>query len=60
MLYTKEAPYVYARDSVFYFNRRVPKDLQRHFRHLSRKELYFDPKKSRPLTDKLSSILTLK
>ncbi len=37
MLYTKEAPYVYARDSVFYFNRRVPKDLQRHFRHLSQK-----------------------
>ena len=32
MLYTKEVPYVYARDSIYYFNRRIPKDLQRHYR----------------------------
>ena len=32
MLYTREAPYVYARDSIYYFNRRIPKDLQRHYR----------------------------
>ena len=32
MLYTREVPYVYARDSIYYFNRRIPKDLQRHYR----------------------------
>ena len=32
MLYTREVPYVYPRDSIFYFNRRIPKDLQRHYR----------------------------
>ena len=32
MLYTKEIPYVYPRDSIYYFNRRIPKDLQRHYR----------------------------
>ena len=32
MLYTREVPYVYARDSIFYFNRRIPKNLQRHYR----------------------------
>ena len=32
MLYTREAPYVYPRDSIYYFNRRIPKDLQRHYR----------------------------
>ena len=32
MLYTKEVPYIYARDSIYYFNRRIPKDLQSHFR----------------------------
>jgi len=32
MLYTKEVPYVYARNRVFYFNRKIPIDLQRHYR----------------------------
>ena len=32
MLYTREVPYVYPRDSIYYFNRRIPKDLQRHYR----------------------------
>ena len=32
MLYTKEVPYVYARDSNYYFNRRIPKDPQHHYR----------------------------
>ena len=32
MLCTKEVPYVYAWDSIYYFNRRIPKDLQRHYR----------------------------
>ena len=32
MLYIREVPYVYARDSIFYFNRRIPKDLQHHYR----------------------------
>ena len=32
MLYTREVPYVYARDSIYYFSRRLPKDLQRHYR----------------------------
>ena len=32
MPYTREVPYAYARDSIYYFNRRIPKDLQRHYR----------------------------
>jgi len=32
MLYTNDFPYLYQRGSVFYFNRRVPSDLQRHYR----------------------------
>ena len=32
MLYTKEVPYIYSRDGVYYFNRRIPRDLQRHYR----------------------------
>ena len=31
MLYTKEVPYLYSRDSIYYFNRRIPKDLQGHY-----------------------------
>ena len=32
MLYTREVQYVYPRDSIYYFTRRIPKDLQRHYR----------------------------
>ena len=32
MLRTKEVPYVYSRDGIFYFTRRIPKDLQGHYR----------------------------
>jgi hypothetical protein len=32
MLSTTEVPYVYQRSGVFYFNRRVPKDLLEHYR----------------------------
>ena len=32
MLRTIEAPYVYARDGIFYFTRRIPKDLLGHYR----------------------------
>ena len=32
MLYTREVPYLYSRDSIYYFNRRIPKDLQSHYR----------------------------
>ena len=32
MLCTTEVPYVYKRDGIFYFNRRVPKDLLGHYR----------------------------
>jgi integrase len=32
MLKTKEAPYIYDRDGIFYFTRRIPKDLQGHYR----------------------------
>ena len=32
MLCTKGFPYLYQRGSIFYFNRRVPSDLQRHYR----------------------------
>jgi len=28
MLYTKEVPYVYPRNSIYYFNRRIPRDQQ--------------------------------
>ena len=33
MLYTKDFPYLYQRGSVFYFNRRVPSVLRRHYRY---------------------------
>jgi hypothetical protein len=32
MLYTKDAPYVYSRDGVYYFNRRIPNDLRHYYR----------------------------
>ena len=32
ILCTTKVPYVYKRDGIFYFNRRVPKDLPRHYR----------------------------
>ena len=32
MLRTKEVPYCYSRDGIFYFTRRIPKDLQGHYR----------------------------
>ena len=32
MLRTKDVPYVYSRDGIFYFTRRDPKDLQGHYR----------------------------
>ncbi len=34
MLYTKEAPYIYSREGIFYFTRRIPKDLNKHYRCL--------------------------
>ncbi len=32
MLCTTETPFVYSRDGIFYFTRRIPKDLQGHYR----------------------------
>ena len=32
MLNTSEIPYIYTRDGYYYFNRRVPMDLQGHYR----------------------------
>ena len=32
MLRTTEVPYVYARDGIYYFTRRIPKDLRGHYR----------------------------
>ena len=32
MLSTTEVPYAYIRDGIFYFNRRVPKDLSGYYR----------------------------
>ena len=32
MLRTKDVPYCYSRDGIFYFTRRIPKDLQGHYR----------------------------
>jgi integrase len=32
MLMTTEVPYVYSRDGIYYFTRRIPKDLQGHYR----------------------------
>ena len=34
MLCTKEASYIYSRDGTFYFTRRIPKDLNKHYRCL--------------------------
>jgi integrase len=32
MLSTTEAPYIYSRDGIYYFTRRIPKDLKGHYR----------------------------
>ena len=32
MLRTKEVPYVYSRDGIFYFTRRIPNDLKGYYR----------------------------
>ena len=32
MLKTKDVPYVYSRDGIYYFTRRIPKDLRGHYR----------------------------
>ena len=32
MLQTKDVPYVYSRDGIYYFTRRIPKDLRGHYR----------------------------
>ena len=32
MLRTTEAPYIYARDGIYYFTRRIPMDLLGHYR----------------------------
>jgi len=32
MLRTAEVPYVYSRDGIYYFTRRIPKDLESHYR----------------------------
>jgi len=32
MLRTTEAPYIYARDGIYYFTRRIPIDLLDHYR----------------------------
>ena len=32
MAYTREVQAVYPRDSICYFNQRIPKDLERHYR----------------------------
>ena len=32
MLKTIDVPYVYSRDGIYYFTRRIPKDLRGHYR----------------------------
>ena len=32
MAYTREVQYGYPQDSIYYFNRGIPKDLQRHYK----------------------------
>jgi len=32
MLYTKDEPYIYSRDGIYYFNRRIPRDLRQYYK----------------------------